>query len=580
MKHATRKAARELHAPEDRVPSGAWISHAINAAGDVVYEWDLETGAMRWSGDPVAAFGLGSGPPPSGRGELLALVHPDDVAAIDDKLGRHLQAAAPFDVEYRLRGDAVAICWVQDRGAAEFGPDGIARRVRGVLRQVTERKRHENRLERRANYDELTGHFNLGRLREALDHAHAYARRYGSDGAYVVVVIDDLALLGDVYGREVADAALIAVGQQLDRCVRESDIVGRLGPDRFGVVLDGCPRSKMDAAVAKIAAAVTGTPVPCDFGPLHITAAVCAIAFPRDESTAVEIMSRAERGARLGGKDIRLTIAGRGSAGSHDGEVHQDLAMAERLRWCLQNDSVGLAFQPVVASDTGEVAFHECLMRLVGEGAMPHGAGPMIKVAERTGLIRQIDTRILELAIGELEAAGELRLAINVSGLTTADRPWLRRLVALVQGRGDLAQRLTVEITETAAMLDLAESTRFVATLRDMGCHVALDDFGAGHTSFRNLKVLAVDLVKIDGSFIAGLAEQPTDIAFIAVLQNLANACGLATVAEWVEDAATARLLTDHGVTYQQGYHHGRPTMQRPWQSSGKSRIATIGPIR
>jgi EAL domain-containing protein (putative c-di-GMP-specific phosphodiesterase class I) len=114
-------------------------------------------------------------------------------------------------------------------------------------------------------------------------------------------------------------------------------------------------------------------------------------------------------------------------------------------------------------------------------------------------------------------------------------------------------------------MQDLAESTRFVATLRDMGCHVALDDFGAGNTSFRNLKTLAIDIVKIDGSFTATLSDHPGDIAFIAALQNLANACGLETVAEWIEDAETARLFTDHGVTYQQGYHHGRPSVLRPW---------------
>jgi EAL domain-containing protein (putative c-di-GMP-specific phosphodiesterase class I) len=186
-------------------------------------------------------------------------------------------------------------------------------------------------------------------------------------------------------------------------------------------------------------------------------------------------------------------------------------------------------------------------------------------VAERTGLVRELDSRALELALRELEANPGLRLAVNVSGLTTTDRQWLRRLAALVQGRRELASRLTVEITETAAMVDLDESARFVATLRDLGCRAALDDFGAGHTSFRNLKMLAVDLVKIDGSFTTSLQANPGDIAFVAALQNLANACGLATVAEWVEDAATGAMLADHGVAYLQGYHYGRPTVIRPW---------------
>ncbi|MSP82088.1 MAG: EAL domain-containing protein [Alphaproteobacteria bacterium] len=260
-----------------------------------------------------------------------------------------------------------------------------------------------------------------------------------------------------------------------------------------------------------------------------------------------------------------MTVMGHRHGSTYGSEVHRDLAVAERLRWCLQNDSVALAFQPIIASGSGEVVSYECLLRLLGDGAMPHGAGPMIKVAERTGLIRRLDIRALELAVRELERVPGLRLAINVSGLTTSDRQWLRRLGALVQGRRELAERLTVEITETAAMQDLAESIRFVATLRDVGCHVALDDFGARNTSFRNLKVLAVDQVKIDGSFTASLAQYPEDIAYVAALQNLADACGLATVAEWVEDAATARLLSDHGVNYLQGYHFGRPSVTRPW---------------
>lgn len=565
MTRATRKAARRDVSPPSYGQDPGWIVSALAAAGDVAYAWDLASGRLSWSANPVLALRLEDGPVPADRASLIGRVHPDDVTAIEERLSRHLQSAAPFEVEYRLRGRGPEPCWIQERGAADIGPDGVARRVVGVLRQVTERKRRESSLERRANYDELTGHYNVGRLREALDHALAYARRYDSSGAYVVVAIDDLALLGDVYGHEVADAALVAVGQQLDRCIRDSDTVGRAGHDRFGVVLDSCPHARMETVVAKIAAAVDGAPVPCDVGPLQVSASICAVAFPGKEASGHEVMVRADQALRHGGKEARVALATPDRPARGSGEVRRDLAIAERLRWCLQNDAIGLAFQPVVRACSGDVAYYECLLRLLGDGAMPHGAGQIVKAAERTGLIRQVDRRALELAVQELTAHPGLRLAINVSGLTTSDRQWLRRLAALVQGRGDVAARLMVEITETAAMIDLDESVRFVATLHDLGCQAALDDFGAGHTSFRNLKSLAVDIVKIDGSFTASLKANPGDIAFVAALQNLANACGLLTVAEWVEDGATGRLLADHGVDYLQGYHFGRPAVIRPW---------------
>lgn len=195
------------------IPSRPWIRGALNAAGDVAYAWDLASGRVAWSTDPIRALDLAVGPRPDDRMTLMGRVHPDDLAAIEDRLGRRFQSAAAFEIECRMRGRAGSVRWVQDRGSAEIGPDGVARRVCGVLRLVTANKERETQLERRANYDDLTGHYNLQRLRESLDHALAYARRYASTGAYVVVAVDDLALLGDVYGREVADAAMVAVSQ-------------------------------------------------------------------------------------------------------------------------------------------------------------------------------------------------------------------------------------------------------------------------------------------------------------------------------------------------------------------------------
>jgi len=174
--------------------------------------------------------------------------------------------------------------------------------------------------------------------------------------------------------------------------------------------------------------------------------------------------------------------------------------------------------QPIVAAGTREVDHYECLLRLRREDGSLMAAGAFIPVVERTSLMRAIDRRALELAIAELHAVPEIKLAINISGLTAVDRGWLRLLSSLLRGKPELAQRLIVEITETVALQDIEETAHFVNAVRDLGCRVALDDFGAGYTSFRYLKVLSISCVKIDGSFVRGLTDNIDNQLFIRTL--------------------------------------------------------------
>jgi len=147
--------------------------------------------------------------------------------------------------------------------------------------------------------------------------------------------------------------------------------------------------------------------------------------------------------------------------------------------------------------------------------------------------------------------------------MTAGDRPWLRSLTSLLRHRREIAGRLVIEITETAALGDIAESARFVDTLRHTGCRVALDDFGAGHTSLRHLQILPVDIVKIDGSLVRNLTSRPQTRIFLRHLLGLINGFGLTTVAECVENAEDAALLRAEGVGYLQGHYFGQPTIGR-----------------
>jgi EAL domain-containing protein (putative c-di-GMP-specific phosphodiesterase class I) len=183
-----------------------------------------------------------------------------------------------------------------------------------------------------------------------------------------------------------------------------------------------------------------------------------------------------------------------------------------------------------------------------------------------------IDHRVLELSVGLLRQQPELKLSFNVSGLTAGDHDWLVALDRLIAGDRALASRLIVEITETAAIQDINESVAFVDTVKELGCRVAIDDFGAGYTSFHNLKHLGADMVKIDGTFIKNLATDPADKVFVEALVHLSRSFKMETVAEWVGDQASVDILTGIGVDFLQGFHFGQPKLAL-YDASGSPKI-------
>ena len=240
-------------------------------------------------------------------------------------------------------------------------------------------------------------------------------------------------------------------------------------------------------------------------------------------------------------------------------------AIVASVEKALRQERLLLAFQPVVCAETGRTDYFECLLRMRDEERGLVACGQLIEAIEQVGLVGVIDRHVVRKVADELQAHAEVRLGLNVSGLTACDREWLRSVIALLRRQPDLARRLVIEITETATLDNLAESVRFVDALRDIGCRVALDDFGAGHTSLRHLQILAVDTVKIDGSLVRSLPLGLENRVFLRHLLGLARGFGLRTVGECVETAEEAALLRAEGIGFLQGFHCGRPTIERCW---------------
>jgi len=218
-----------------------------------------------------------------------------------------------------------------------------------------------------------------------------------------------------------------------------------------------------------------------------------------------------------------------------------------------------LVLQPMVDSRTGEPRIYECLLRMKREDSEMVSAGQFIELAEQLGLSRYIDKSALEMAVALLKQHPDLTLSVNVSSLTANEPDWMASLRSLTGEDRSITSRLIVEITETSVIVDMDSMKTFVDTLRELGCRIAIDDFGAGYTSFKNLKALKVDMVKIDGAFVRDLAADQTDQAFIRTMVDIARTFNMETVAEWVGDETTVRLLTEAGVDYLQGYHFGAP---------------------
>lgn len=548
---------------QDMASGPAQLRAALAAAGDVAYAWDFATDAWCWLSDPAPILGADIAALATGAA-LAARIAAADRPARAAALARRGADAAAYACDYALQADDGDWRWVEDRGRIRLDAQGTPLGLAGVLRS------RSRAAPSRADGDDAprVDGFERARLRAALDDTLALARRYAVPGAVLALAIDRHDEIVALFGATAAEAAVQAVGRILARNLRSTDIVGRIAADRFAVVLSHSPVIDLALTAEKLRTAIAADPVDTPAGALRVTASVGGVALPAPPPTAAALLAAGEAaldGAlRAGGNQFALhrpAPSARGAARRHA------IWVVQETRAGLEEGRIILGFQPVVDATTRAIDHYECMLRLRRPNNVLLAASGFVPQVERSGLMRRLDRRALDMALAELASCPQLRLAVNVSGHTTTDRAWLAALTAATRDQPDLAPRLTVEITETVALQDIDETARFVHRLRDLGCRVALDDFGAGYTSFRNLQALSVDGVKIDGSFVRGLAGNVASQLFVRTLLGLADGLGLRTVAECVETEADAEWLARRGVGLLQGWLFGKPAIERPWRA-------------
>ena len=540
----------------------------LTSVGQVTYHWSIDTDRLLWGSNvadvlKVDAETIGTG------SAYAALVGAKSVetrfSAVTQTERRDEGGGVPYTIQYCLSSDDAGAeeRWVEDSGRWFSGADGHPLYAHGVVRVITDRYRHEQRLDYLSRFDALTGVLSRWHLLQVLAEALDEASRFRTSCGFLLVAIDNLDHLNESYGFNIGDEAIAAVAKRIREKLRGGDNMGRFSGNRFGVVLKNCGPEDLQAAADRLMAGVRDDMVPTTVGPVSVAVTIGGVVGPRHARTVDEILVRAQEA--LG----RAKARRRGSFFAYRPSIEREAQRRENVRAtdeivaALNDRRIALAFEPVARTVTRETAFYECLMRVQRSDGSLLPAQDVVPVAERLGLVRLLDHRVLELVVNELIAEPDLHASLNVSPRSTTDPDWWNGLVAHLRARPGVAERLIVEITETAAIHDIDDTRGFVSRVKDLGCRIAIDDFGAGYTSFRNLRKLGVDMVKIDGAFVQNILRSADDRVFVQTLIDLARRLGIATVAEWVQNEEIAAVLAGWGCDYLQGALIGLASSQR-----------------
>lgn len=532
------------------------------AAGDAGYVWDITDDQMRWTGSLLSIFGSSDNAVHIKGADFRRRVHESDVQVFNAFM---LQSQAQrLDRDYRIKLHDGTTAWVHERGQVIFAEDGTPLQVRGALRVITARKMLEMDLTTRIRRDHLTGLPNRTHLLEMLEAIIAAMKGSDKSLGYVVMAIDNMTYVNEAIGPDAADRVILGSLKRVQDLIPDVIEIGRVGGDQFGIILRDYDSKRLSELCEKLLTSFREQPVESPVCPVQVSVSMGGVTVPTSVTTAWEAMIRAEQALRDAQRQGRNAFVEYQPSEERTKSHRRSLEIGQQTLAALKGDGVRLAYQPIICAKTGKILSFEALIRMVNEKGDFIPAGLFIPVIEQLGLANIVDRKVLDMAIDAMAADPELVLAVNVSGLTASQKGWPDILREKFAGREHVAKRLIIEITETAAILDIEETKRFVDTVHSLGGEVALDDFGSGFTSIRYLRTLAVNTLKIDRELLSNVVNDPDQQVMVNTLVALAKGLGLETVAEGVETEDVAAWLRKANVDHMQGYYFGRPEVDLP----------------
>ncbi|MGO9932105.1 MAG: EAL domain-containing protein [Steroidobacteraceae bacterium] len=432
-----------------------------------------------------------------------------------------------------------------------------ASELRGLTRQMTYQ----------ASHDALTGLVNRReferRLQEAMDSAQT-----GDIGhALCYLDLDRFKLVNDTCGHTAGDNMLREIASLIRDAVRDSDTVGRIGGDEFALLLAGCPLEKARQIADNVVRSVNDYRFVWKDKIFNVGISIGLVEIGRDAGSIEDLMNSADSACyvakKSGGLHVHVYSAREEASARHSGEIH----WLQKLQVALRDNKFELYYQPIVHARAGGISGPalEVFVRLAGENGQPAGPSTdFIHAAERYRLMPHVDRWVVQAVLAALGRGG-LKLppgrsvAINIAGQTLGDAEFLEFVVDCFDHTGASPGDICFEITESSVVSNLDHAQRFIAVLHGMGCEFALDDFGSGLSSFSTLKILPMDYLKIDGSFIRNLAGDAVNRAMVAAMIELSRSLNFRVVAEHVEDQQSLDTVTGMGIDFVQGFLVGRP---------------------
>jgi diguanylate cyclase (GGDEF)-like protein len=485
------------------------------------------------------------------------------------------------DLATGLEAGATDLVLLPVTAAAELVPRVVAalllKRERDIRRwreaeleaELAERKVMEARLQYLVSHDDLTGLSNRRRFEQVLEAAIARLRQQRMAGALVYIDLDQFKVINDLEGHAAGDRLLMSVANILRAALQQNDTLARISSDEYAVLLEDTGEAAAMQFAESLRLAIDSYRFATEDREYQISASIGVLLIdPLDLVTASEALARSAQAC------FEAKAHGRNLVHRFD---HNDLETSilreavdwvPRIREALAGNRFTMVFQPVIELQNGEVVAYEALIRMIEPDGTVISPDRFIPVAERMGLIHDIDLWVEAYAHDTLHrlppALDGIALNVNLSIHAFQDPALLTLVRDTLARTGVSAERITFEITETAAVANYEQTRSMVSELRAIGCRFALDDFGTGFSSFNYLKQFPVDFLKIDGSFIRNLLNDPIDQRLVKSMIEVGRALDKRVVAEFVENDATLALLREYGIDRAQGNHIGKPLARIP----------------
>ena len=444
-----------------------------------------------------------------------------------------------------------------------------------IIRDVTHERELKKQLTYQASHDSLTGLYNRGKFEEEVNKAILTSGDDSLGHVLCYMDLDQFKIVNDTCGHIAGDALLNQLSTLLKNQIRESDVLARLGGDEFGLLLHNCDLEDAVPIADTLRLAVRQFIFRWDDRAFDIRMSIGVVAICDPQSTHAELMSAADVAcyiAKESGRDyVHAYKPDEISVTQH----HDLMQWSQKIQDALREDKFYLMLQTMapLMSAQADIQVQEFLLRVRMDDGSIVTPATFIPAAERYGLMRDVDMWVIEHCFEIIRDVGKdtepsitYIYSINLSGQSVGDPEISNFIISKIEEYGIDPNQIMLEITETAAITNYQAAMDFIKQLSDIGCRFALDDFGAGLSSFGYLKKMSVDFLKIDGQFVKGMAEDPIDRMMVNNITHLAYGLGLFVIAESVEDARLMEMLRDIGVHFAQGYHVQRPTNIEDWR--------------